>query len=319
MLFICGLAALFLQSLHHAYFRLSYRELRRLASRGKPVFKRLYSVAKYDTTAHIFFSFLKFVFAAATVIITCRTFDPLMALILLSVFSILWKAAASKDIGFITRQAGSLAPSIAKLLHFIEPLTHLQKSFPLKRRYRLTTDVYEKEDLKEILERQKRAVNNRIEAGDLENALNALEFGSKKIKDHMVPRKNIRFITTKEPIGPILLTELHKSGFSCFPVQGNSENEVVGMLDIESLSAHTEGGIVADAMDPLVFYVQEDKGLEEVLKAFSKTGRHIFMTVNSREKLTGLITVEDVLEQIVGHPLRNDFENYADPKSVAQS
>jgi CBS domain containing-hemolysin-like protein len=318
LLIVCGLATLLLRGVHRAYFRLPARELKRLP-RSKSKSKRLYIVARYGLTAHVFFGSLEFVFAGATVIIASRTFEPLAALVFLGAFLILWKIVSRKRMTLFEGLATRLASLVVRFLKLLEPLVEIKKLLPMRRRYRLVTDIYEKEDLRELIDRQRRAINNRIPEEDLESLLRVLESEAKQVQDIMVLHKNIKFVNPKDPIGPILLSELHKSGFSCFPVQGNSENEIVGTLPIEGLSEYTEGGTVADVMDKHVFYVKQDKGLEEVLKAFNKTGRRLFIVIDEKEKIVGLITVKDVLEKFLGQPLRTDFENFGDPKSVAES
>jgi CBS domain containing-hemolysin-like protein len=318
VLVACGLVALLLRGIHQAYFRLPTSELKRSSSRTKPSFRQLYAVARYGLTAHIFFGLLEFVFAGATVIILSRAFDPLTALVFLGVFLALWEIISRRRMALFESLAAKASPLVVQFLKVLEPLVDIKKSLPLRRRYRVVTDIYEREDLRELIDRQRRAINNRIPEEDLESLLRVLESEAKKVKDIMVPRKNIKFVTPKDPIGPILLSELHKNGFSCFPVKGNSENEIVGMLPIEGLSDHTAGGTVADVMDKHVFYVRQDKGLEEVLKAFNKTGRRMFIVINEDEKIVGLITVKDVLERLLGQSLHTDFENFGDPKSVAE-
>lgn len=317
MLVLCGLVALLLRGLHLAYFRLPAHELRRSSLRTKPRHRRLYSVARYGLSTHVFFGFLEFAFAGATVIIVSRAFDPLTALVVLGILLILWKMT-SKVVLFESLAIKASGP-VGHLVKLIEPLVNIKKSLPLKRRYRVVTDLYEKEDLHGLIDRQRRAVNNRIPGEDLESLLKVLESEAKKIKDIMVARKNIKFVNPKDSIGPILLSELHKSGFSCFPVQGNSDNEIIGMLPIEGLTDRLEGGVVGDIMDAHVFYVRQDKGVEEVLKAFNKTGRRMFVVVDQHEKIVGLITVKDVIEKLLGHSLHTDFETFSDRKSVSES
>lgn len=318
-LIVCGLVALLLRGMHQAYFRLPPLELKRLSSRTKPRFRQLYAVAKYGQTAHIFFGLLEFIFAGATIIVFSRAFEPIIALVWLGAFLALWQIASRKHMALFEGLAVQASPLVVQFLKILEPLVDIKKSLPLRRRYRVVTDVYEAEDLRELIDRQRRAINNRIPEEDLESLLRLLDSEARKVKDIMVLHKNIKFVNPKDPIGPILLSELHKSGFSCFPVQGNSENEIVGMLPIEGLSDHTSGGTVADVMDKHVFYVKQDKGLEEVLKAFNKTARRMFIVINENEKIVGLITVKDVIEKLLGQSLHTDFENFGDSKSVAES
>jgi CBS domain containing-hemolysin-like protein len=316
-LLISGGMTLLLQTLAQTYFYLHPKELNRRAENGKQTFKNIQRVSRFGATAKVFLGALQFIFAAATVIIICRRFDPLWALVWLAGFAGLLSYAKSKKPGFATNLAARLAPALAKLLHYIEPLEHLVSHLTPAKRKSVKTDIYDKDDLKELIRRQRNAVNNRIEQSELESALRALDFESKKIKDTMVPRGKVHFVGHKEPIGPILISELHKTGFTCFPVKGNSKDEVLGMLDIHNLVEHAEGGAVTEAMDPHVLYVHEDQKLDSVLHAFAKTGACVFLVINSQEKIVGLVTLHDVLEQILGRSIDTSFEEYNDPRAVA--
>ena len=317
-LLICGLCALALQAIHHAYFRLPPKELKRRAA-TKREFKNLQMVTAYGSTAHSFLGFFTFVFAAATVIIIARLFDPLLALFVLAIFAGLFWIVSRRKSSIGHRVAVRIAPQLSKLLQHISPVTEMTgRAIPDNRKPSPKTHIYEKEDLKDFLDHQKGVANNRISETDLNNAIQALDFGGKKIRGFMVPKEEVHFVSTKDPIGPILLSELHKTGFDCFPVKGNGENEVVGMLHMLDLTRHTSGGVVADAMQEKVAYVNENAPLSQVFQAHEKTGMHVFVVIDNDEKITGLISVNDVLKQIVGGELDTAFENFDDPKAVAR-
>jgi CBS domain containing-hemolysin-like protein len=195
----------------------------------------------------------------------------------------------------------------------------VDKHVPSRRRAKThTTAIYEKEDLKEFISHQRRARNNRIPEKELANVLQVLDFGDRKIKDLMVPREDVHFVTPKEPIGPILISELHKTGHTCFPVKGNGENQIVGMLHLQDLIAHTTGGTVADAMNKMVVYVNESEEPTQVLQAFEKSSQKVFLAVNNEEEITGLISVEDVLNNLFGDSLRTAFDSFEDVRAVAR-
>lgn len=280
-------------------------------------------VSAYGTSARLLLGTLTFIYAAAGMIIIARHFDPLTALLLLAVFSGLMVLLGTKNYQSVTRLAAAVAPLIAKILENLEPIRQAFANaghiIPRPRRKPTTrTKIYEKEDLVEFIEKQKRAGNNRIPNAELDAVLNALEFNSKRIREHMVSRINIHFVTPKDPIGPILLSELHKTGHSCFPVRGNGEDEIVGMLHLEDLiEDHKSGGSVADAMSDKVAYVNQEAALVQVLQAFFKTGLRVFMVVDSDRKITGLIGVNEVLNELIGSPLNSDFTEYDDAQAVS--
>lgn len=316
-LFICVAGALLLKALERAYFHLPKKELKRNAIVSKPAFRKLQMVSKYGLTARLFLAPAGFVFGASAVIISSRIFDPFIALGALAVLLALLKIASSKGFGPINKLAAAIAPYLAKPLYYIDPLVRFINSLiPGRHKPYPSTRIYETEDLEDLIKLQQKAPNNRIAQNELSSALKALEFGAKQIKDHMVARDKLHFVSPKDPIGPILLSELHKTGFACFPVQGNSDNEIAGMLYLEDLAGYTKGGMVGDAMEQKVVYIREDKPLEEVLQAFSKTGRHDFMVLDPQAQITGMVNLKDVLEQMIGHSVKTDFEDYDDPSAV---
>lgn len=317
-LIICVAGTLMAQALLKAYFYLPKKELRRRVYTPKPEYRKLYMVSKYGTFARVFIVMVSFVFAATAVIVASRIFSPFVALLSLAVFFSSLRIVSSKNSAFAIWLAAAIAPYLAKLLHYLEPIAKAIKNIsPSSHKRHNNSDIYETEDLQDLIKIQQKASNNRIPQKELIAALNALEFGGKQIKDHMIPKAKIHFVTAKDPIGPILLSELHKTGFKYFPVRGNSENEAGGMLYLEDLAKHTEGGLVSQAMDPKVFYIHEDKPLEEVLQAFSKTGRHEFIVLDSQAQITGSITLKEVLEQMTGHSAKTDFDDYEDASAVA--
>ena len=315
---MCCLAALLFAGFYRSYFYLPYRELKRRITRGGPVYGRLELVARHGKLGRVGMVIPSMLFATFGVIYISREFSSTNAVLLILIFWGLLYIFFTKTIPSVAQAAAAAAPYIYPVFQKIRPLTKYAK---LPRRKNDTkpikTELYEKSDLRELLIRQKKAVNNRISEIDLDNALHAIDVRTKKIRDHMVMRKDVHFVNMKEPIGPILLSELHKSGFKCFPVQGNSKHEVVGMLYLDDLVNYTSGGLVTSAMDPKVYYVQEEKKLEQVLQAYTATGKSVFMVLNIREEVVGLITLADVLEELYGQSIYNDFDSYADTNKVA--
>ena len=66
-----------------------------------------------------------------------------------------------------------------------------------------------------------------------------------------------------------------------------------------------------------VSFINEDQTLHDGLTAFLKTRHHLLVVVNNFEEITGVISLEDVLHQILGRKLVTDFENFANPHIVA--
>jgi len=147
----------------------------------------------------------------------------------------------------------------------------------------------------------------------------ALTFGEKSVHDVMTPRSVIRSVRDDDVLSPLLLDELHKSGHSRFPVFNPDNTEAVGLLYIKDLldvKAHTR---VSEVMHTPVHYVNEDRELDHVLQAFIKTKQHLFLVVNGFAEITGLVTIEDIIEQVLGKPIIDEFDKYDSMRDVAEA
>lgn len=147
----------------------------------------------------------------------------------------------------------------------------------------------------------------------------ALSFGDKAVHDIMTPRSVITNVREDDVLSPLLLDELHKTGHSRFPVMSISGDEAVGILylkDLMDIKAHTR---VDELMHRPVHFVNEERELDHVLQAFLRTKQHLFLVVNSFAEITGLVTIEDVVEQVLGKPIIDEFDKYDDMREVAEA
>jgi magnesium and cobalt transporter len=180
------------------------------------------------------------------------------------------------------------------------------------------TGLYEKEDIIDLIEKQKVQLDSRITKQELDIVKHALNFGEKTVHDVMTPARMIKKVSVVDMIGPILMGELHESGHSRYPVYKEKPDNIVGTLYLRDALQAKQGGFVKDVMRKDVFFVNEQRDLAHVLDAFIKTKHHIFLVVNNFEEIVGLITLEDVIEQILGKPIMDEFDQYEDLRAVAQ-
>ena len=131
----------------------------------------------------------------------------------------------------------------------------------------------------------------------------ALSVGDMQVRDIMVPRPQMVVIEGDRPpeefVGAVV-----ESGHSRFPVIGDNRDEVEGILLAKDLLNHfaRNGGDrfdLADAMRPAVF-IPESKRLDVLLREFKASRNHMAIVVDEYGGVAGLVTIEDVLEQIVG-------------------
>lgn len=128
-----------------------------------------------------------------------------------------------------------------------------------------------------------------------------LQVSEMQARDIMVPRAQMDVIDISESPDQFIPTVI-QTAHSRFPVIGENKDDVVGILlakDLLRYYAGEEEFNVREMLRPVVF-IPESKPLNVLLKEFRKNRNHIAIVVDEYGGVAGLVTIEDVLEQIVG-------------------
>lgn len=147
-----------------------------------------------------------------------------------------------------------------------------------------------------------------------------MHFEGKLVKNHMTPRSVMEAVGAHELLGPLVLDNLYKTGHTHFPVFEGDIDHLVGILHIYSLFTldNKKSLAVKDAMEPRVFYINEEQTLDDALTACIKHRRHLLVVVNSYRETVGVITIEDVVEQLIGRKIVDQFAEHDDLRKVAE-
>jgi len=177
--------------------------------------------------------------------------------------------------------------------------THSKRSF-LERLSALI--MREPEDREQLIELLRGAhEHNLLDADALAMIEGVLQVSEMQARDIMVPRSQMDVIDVNESPDqfiPMVIQTAH----SRFPVIGENKDDVLGILlakDLLRYYAGEEEFNVRDMLRPAVF-IPESKPLNVLLKEFRKNRNHIAIVVDEYGGVAGLVTIEDVLEQIVG-------------------
>lgn len=136
-----------------------------------------------------------------------------------------------------------------------------------------------------------------------------LQFSEMQVRDIMIPRLQMTILEEDlnlQQCLPIIIN----SGHSRFPVVGEDHNEVIGILHAKDLLAYEEKVDekfnLHDLLRPAVF-VPESKRLSALLKEFRSNRNHIAIVIDEYGSVAGFVTIEDVIEQIVGE-IEDEFD-----------
>ncbi|NEZ03736.1 CBS domain-containing protein [Wenzhouxiangella sp. XN201] len=174
----------------------------------------------------------------------------------------------------------------------------------------LGSDPRSREDLVELL----RGVSEQglIEADTLAMLEGALEVDELQVRDVMIPRSHMVVIpdgTALDEVLPIII----ESGHSRFPVVGEDRDQIKGILlakDLLKLVSNGDDVTLSDLLRQAVI-IPESKRLNVLLREFRISKNHMAIVVDEYGGVSGLITIEDVLEEIVG-----DIDDEHDAEAV---
>ncbi|NBD96503.1 MAG: CBS domain-containing protein [Gammaproteobacteria bacterium] len=168
-----------------------------------------------------------------------------------------------------------------------------------------------REDLVELL--QDVAAQGLIETETLAMLEGALEVDELQVRDVMVPRSHMVVIADGARLDDVLPVII-ESGHSRFPVVGEDKDEIRGILlakDLLQLIVTEQTLSLDDLLRPAVI-IPESKRLNVLLREFRVSKNHMAIVVDEYGGVSGLVTIEDVLEEIVG-----DIDDEHDAEAVA--
>ena len=141
---------------------------------------------------------------------------------------------------------------------------------------------------------------NLLDADALSITEGALAASEVSVQDVMVPRAMMEFVDIDDPLDKII-AQVNRTAHSRFPVIDDSRDNVVGILLAKDLLRvrHDRAFNLRDWLHPAIF-IPESKRLNVLLREFRVSHNHMAIVVDEYAGVSGLITIEDVLEQIVG-------------------
>ena len=142
---------------------------------------------------------------------------------------------------------------------------------------------------------------NLLDADALSIIEGAMTVSEIQVRDIMIPRAQMDVIDINEPIEQFISVVI-STAHSRFPVIGENRDDVIGVLLAKDLLRHYAGEEefnVREMLRPAIF-VPESKRLNVLLREFRASRNHMAIVVDEYGGIAGLVTIEDVLEQIVG-------------------
>ena len=230
-----------------------------------------------------------------------------VAFFILTVMHIVFGELAPKSIAIRYPASTTLRVSIAlRAFYFVfRPLIWLLNGFAnLILRFigikpMSEIDIHSEEELKLIIAESEEG--GAIETSERELIQNVFDFDNRVVRQVMVPRVKMSMIKSDTSIADALQIML-KEGYSRYPIYEVNKDEIIGVVhskDIVSVYIQNNGKSLKDIMRA-VHFIPETKPIDVLLRDFQRTKAQMAFVVSEFGGIIGLVTLEDILEELVG-------------------
>lgn len=242
---------------------------------------------------------------------TITTISLVLSFLLITIMHIVFGELIPKSIAI--RKSEQTAMFIAMPLRvfytvfkpFIWSMNHMSNAFLRLIKIHPASDqeIHSTEELQLLVKQS--ADSGEIEEENYEIIKNAFDFTDHSAKQIMVPRQNIASIDIDEPVADII-NIIMEGGYSRLPVYKGSIDNVIGIFYAKEIIREfikRNGQIDHEVLQELMreaFFVVGSKKISDLLKVFQQKKQHLAVVIDEFGGTEGIITLEDILEELVG-------------------
>lgn len=180
-------------------------------------------------------------------------------------------------------------------------------------------DIYSKQELVKLIEEHEDSHHSDVDEDEERIIKGALTFSDKKVRSIMTPRTVVQAFEKNDVINEELLAVVRDSGLSRFPVYEEDLDSIVGMLySSQLIGGDNIDAKVGDVASHEVRFIQEDASLDDALQMFLKTHKHLSIVRDEFGGMAGVLTLEDVLEEIIKTEIVDERDIHADMRAYAK-
>ena len=231
-------------------------------------------------------------------------FYLILEMILVNILEFLIESVILKDIEMNAIRLSGLGGVINTVF---SPLAGLLMGFLGENASKVTLASMTEEDLKNWVEVGQ--PEGSLEKGEREMIYSIFQFGDTLAKDIMVPRIDVMALDINTTLGEARSMFVH-AGHSRVPVYEDTVDNVVGLLYAKDLlSVHDDDALIANHRDllRLAYFVPEAKKVDELLAEMQLRSMHMAIVVDEYGGVAGVVTLEDIVEEIVGE-IRDEYD-----------
>jgi len=180
-----------------------------------------------------------------------------------------------------------------------------------------TPTVYTKKELEKFIEYQGGLKQSSIDNDEKKIMKGALSYSDKTAGEIMTPRAAIVAVPFEKDLSHENVDDIRESGHSRIPVYEGTLDNIVGILYVKDMVGHDLAGKSAGELARRsVIFVSPGKKLDDLLNDFKRTRNHLFVVADNDDGVVGIVTIEDVIEEIIGEEIVDEYDKFEDLQKI---
>lgn len=173
--------------------------------------------------------------------------------------------------------------------------------------------IWNKEELEELIKDHGDSEHSDLEIDEGEMIIGALSFSDKKVGEVMTYKDNCFLLEDHTVLTEEILAKIKDMGFTRVPVFDDYHQNILGILYTKDLILVPVGTPIMDIYrKDSIFRVHTDLNLDKMLKMFIKRRIHMAYVLNKKDEFVGLITLEDIVEEIISQEIEDETDSDED-------
>ncbi len=312
------LSALF-SGLNLGIMSLTPQDLRRKARHGDKAAKRIYPIRKKGNQL------------LTTVLLGNVAVNAILSVYLGSVFTGVVASTLATALIFIfgeilpqaifARHALKLSAGLAPVINFFMFIM-----WPIAKPISMALDhflgeeaphKFSKGEIMSFISEQEDIVSGSIDEDEERIVHGALQFSNVTVDEVMTPRSVVVTVKLDDKLTPEKINELRDSGHSRFPVVGpDGTDDIDGILYLRDLVGR-DYKVVSDIFDEEILRVSPIDRLDKILNLILKNKLHMCIVQNKFGEFRGVVTLEDIMEEVIGHEILDEEDTVEDMRELA--
>lgn len=169
--------------------------------------------------------------------------------------------------------------------------------------------IYSRDDFEDMILEHAEHEMSEIDHDEGQIVAGALRFSKKTVKDIMTPIAEAFVIDADDELDSSLLGKIKRAGHSRMPVR-NSAGQYVGVLFVKDLAGRSLPEPISRLYRDKIYEMNENSALDTALSRFTQTRSHLFLVEDGDDRVIGVVTLEDVIEEIIRREIEDEFDDF---------